>query len=279
MTNRQISVNVEQELRVLIAQRFGPGAQLPPERELATMLDVSRPTLREVVSSMCRTGELERRWGVGTFVATTTRRFSLNLGGPPVPMRAMAREQGFDSRFIEFSTELIECPAESRPVLGLEPGELVWSVRRVLTLDGRPAVGLHDLVPARVASVSVDLSGLGKGDDVDLIPYLAAKTGLQLARLDLRLNVELATQPDARRFQLELASPLVVSRFVGRTADGTALSDGQVRYVPGRVEIAINGVEAGSVGSSPTPRPGVNSAAATSTTDVSDSASNNPTTP
>lgn len=47
-----------------------PGSRLPPERELATHLGVSRQTLREVLRSLVQTGHLETRRGRGggTFV-------------------------------------------------------------------------------------------------------------------------------------------------------------------------------------------------------------------
>jgi DNA-binding FadR family transcriptional regulator len=50
-----------------------PGSRLPPERELAASLGVSRQTLREVLRSLVQTGHLETRRGRagGTFVQAT----------------------------------------------------------------------------------------------------------------------------------------------------------------------------------------------------------------
>jgi DNA-binding FadR family transcriptional regulator len=60
--------------RILQTIRLGlihPGEQLPPERELATMLEISRDTVREAIASLVQAGYLAIRRGRygGTFVA------------------------------------------------------------------------------------------------------------------------------------------------------------------------------------------------------------------
>ena len=88
--------------RLLQTIRLGlalPGVQLPPERELATMLDVSRDTVRLAISSLVDAGYLvvkRGRYG-GTFVAE-------NL--PSQPLR-MGRD-GELTHHVEFTHEDIE---------------------------------------------------------------------------------------------------------------------------------------------------------------------------
>jgi DNA-binding FadR family transcriptional regulator len=74
--------------RLLQAVRLGivpPGAALPPERELATRLGVSRDVLREAIRSLADAGYLESRRGRygGTFVRT-----DLERAEPPTTVRA-----------------------------------------------------------------------------------------------------------------------------------------------------------------------------------------------
>ena len=49
--------------------RLKPGAALPPEREMAERLDISRVTVRRAIEELTREGLLIRRQGAGTFVA------------------------------------------------------------------------------------------------------------------------------------------------------------------------------------------------------------------
>ena len=57
------------ELTRLIRERdFQPGDRLPPERELAQQLGVSRPSLREAMIALETAGVVEVRTGSGTYV-------------------------------------------------------------------------------------------------------------------------------------------------------------------------------------------------------------------
>src|SRR6266566_6157180 len=53
--------------------RWQLGEQLPSEPQLATELGISRGTLRESVRLLISNGLLDRRHGVGTFVARVPR--------------------------------------------------------------------------------------------------------------------------------------------------------------------------------------------------------------
>src|SRR5690242_18930946 len=66
-----------------------PGDRLPPERELAKQLGISRPSMRVALSSLISMGVLPSRQGSGTFL----------VDGPPaldsVPLRLLAQLYGF----------------------------------------------------------------------------------------------------------------------------------------------------------------------------------------
>lgn len=66
-----------------------PGDRLPPERELAKLLGISRPALRAGLSSLISMGVLQSRQGAGTFI----------VDGPPAldsePLRLLAELHGF----------------------------------------------------------------------------------------------------------------------------------------------------------------------------------------
>ena len=72
LDRRSLSRHAADHLKALIASgSLAPGDRLPPERELAVRLGVSRPTLREAVGALVIMGLLESRQGAGTFVART----------------------------------------------------------------------------------------------------------------------------------------------------------------------------------------------------------------
>jgi GntR family transcriptional repressor for pyruvate dehydrogenase complex len=56
-------------LEMVTTRALRPGDQLPPERELAEMLDVSRPSVREAIRGLSILGVLNVRQGGGAYVS------------------------------------------------------------------------------------------------------------------------------------------------------------------------------------------------------------------
>lgn len=72
---------------------LSPGERLPPERDLAKLLGVSRPTLRAGIRSLATIGVLQSRQGAGTFVVEQHE--SPSLDGSQLSL--MASLHGFTS--------------------------------------------------------------------------------------------------------------------------------------------------------------------------------------
>ncbi|WP_448376948.1 FadR/GntR family transcriptional regulator [Fervidobacterium sp.] len=60
---------VEEIINFISNGRLKPGQALPPERELATQLGVSRVALREAITSLAMLGIVEKCWGKGNFIS------------------------------------------------------------------------------------------------------------------------------------------------------------------------------------------------------------------
>jgi GntR family transcriptional repressor for pyruvate dehydrogenase complex len=59
---------VAQLLSMIREKKLHPGDKLPPERELAVLMDVSRPSLREALRTLSVMGVIELRHGSGIYV-------------------------------------------------------------------------------------------------------------------------------------------------------------------------------------------------------------------
>ena len=69
--SRRLYHQVADQIRTVIEEsRFAPGTRLPPERELALQLGVSRPSLREALIALEIEGRVEIRMGSGVYVCT-----------------------------------------------------------------------------------------------------------------------------------------------------------------------------------------------------------------
>lgn len=72
MGNRRLFWRIVDKVESLINQgEFSPGSRLPPERELAEMFDVSRPTIREAIIALEVRGKVEVKTGSGVYVIET----------------------------------------------------------------------------------------------------------------------------------------------------------------------------------------------------------------
>ena len=86
-------------------EELKPGDRLPPERELAKQLGISRPSLRTGLSSLISMGVLQSRQGAGTFI----------IDGPPVldsePLRLLAELHGFSYDHMFETRSILEVEA------------------------------------------------------------------------------------------------------------------------------------------------------------------------
>ncbi len=128
----------EEEIAHLIAaQMLSAGTRLPPERELAEQLGVSRMTLRRALGSLERRGLILRRAGRGggTFVAEpkVDRRLEDLVGVPE-----MLRRQGVTAGTRMISATLRRAGEAAADALGIDEDALVYDVWRIRLANGVP---------------------------------------------------------------------------------------------------------------------------------------------
>jgi DNA-binding GntR family transcriptional regulator len=61
---------------------YAPGSQFPSEAELVDEYNVSRTTVRSSLAALEAEGLIQRKWGVGTFVANRAAHRQPNRGSP-----------------------------------------------------------------------------------------------------------------------------------------------------------------------------------------------------
>ena len=89
----KIYEQVAEQLQKHIFEQLEPGDLLPPERELARMLGVSRSSIRDAIRSLELQGLLDPRQGVGTVVREPTAEAIVNpLAGVLLQKRKMVSE-------------------------------------------------------------------------------------------------------------------------------------------------------------------------------------------
>jgi GntR family transcriptional repressor for pyruvate dehydrogenase complex len=96
---------VERVYELIKRDDLKPGDRLPPERELAKQLGISRPALRAGLSSLISMGVLQSRQGAGTFL----------VDGPPAldsePLRLLSQLHGFSYEHMFETRSVLEVGA------------------------------------------------------------------------------------------------------------------------------------------------------------------------
>jgi GntR family transcriptional repressor for pyruvate dehydrogenase complex len=101
IVQKSISEQVAQRLLTMIRSGLlKPAQQLPPERELAAMLGVGRPAVREAIRGLALLGLLRIRQGEGTFVGSLEPRELMEPLEMVIDLNAGTLEALFDARLI-----------------------------------------------------------------------------------------------------------------------------------------------------------------------------------
>jgi DNA-binding GntR family transcriptional regulator len=201
---RPLPVALEDDLLALVQSgRFAAGSQLPAEPELAKVLGVSRPTLREAIRVLEREGTLTRRRGRGTFVTgrprlrnTLDRNFGVTHLLATLGLRPGTRWVGIRHRV----ATALECQR-----LQLSSGASLWAVERVRTADGRPVIFSIDLVPDAILPGPL-ASPL---DPPSIYEYLERHGGVIIHHGVAQIKPVLADARLARLLKVRRGSPLL----------------------------------------------------------------------
>jgi GntR family transcriptional regulator len=232
----------ERALRSWLAPgRHREGDRLPPEQELASMLGVSRGTLRTALRRLAETGEIVRRQGSGTFVGRIAAPGTLHEGLERLESyRSLARRRGVALGVRDLMVGDVPVDADVAAQLGVEPGATALQISRVVLADGRPAAlmvdTLHPATPAPGAdevraAIEAGLMVLDVLMDHGS-PIAYADTRIQSCQLD-------ADDPRGRALELtESAALLALDELYFITADQVTHHSRDL-FVPGGIDLRV----------------------------------------
>jgi GntR family transcriptional regulator len=194
---------VEETLERLVRQ-LEPGDQLPTEPELARLIGISRPTLREVLHTFAERGLLVRRQGVGTFVAS---RLPILESGLEVleSLNRTAMRLGLETEVLHLQTTTRLTTEAEQVGLASEAPLEVLVVDRVIAIEGEPVADLRDVVPVAYLQEG-ELNAHFRGSILDL--FLARGTPV-LRGSRMEISAEIADREVASRLAIGIGTPLL----------------------------------------------------------------------
>lgn len=136
----------------LAGGRYRQGDRLPPEHEVATMLGVSRGTLRSALHRLEERGEIVRRQGSGTFVGRSAVPAALGERLERLePYSSLAERRGLTLSSVDLHIERRAVGAEVGEALGLAPIAPAITIARTLVANDAPVAVMFDVVHPKVS--------------------------------------------------------------------------------------------------------------------------------
>lgn len=191
--------------------------QLKSEMELAQVLNVNRGTLRNAIETLVEDGLLVRIHGKGTFVASRVLE-------QPLAESLMTFSESLIDQNIPFETQVLEqcvlVPGASvASMLSLEPAALVFFLKRVRTVAGKPIIFLKNYVSYQACP------GIETVDFVQnrLFDVLENQFGLGIAWGRRYFEAQIADQETAASLGINPGDPVMYAQQIVSLADETPL--------------------------------------------------------
>ena len=204
--------------------RLPVGALLPSESQLADRFGVSRMTARHALERLRESGRIERRRGVGSFVAEP------HLHRPDALLRSFTEE--LRARGMAASSTVLEAGLVVRPVearaLGLDPKSTLVFIDRVRCADGTPVARERVHLPERYRAVlEADLAG-------GSLHAALRGAGAVLARTSGVVTSRLATAEECRLLLVDEPTALLVETRTVTDPEGAPVETTETAYIGAR---------------------------------------------
>jgi GntR family transcriptional regulator len=197
---------------------IGPDDALPPERDLAEMLGVSRITVRKAIDELVEDGLLIRKQGSGTFVSNRVEKNFAKLTSFSEDMRARGREP----RSVWLNRAEGTVTPEESLTLRSSPGTPVFRFHRIRYADDAPMA---------IEYATVIASCLSSLETVESSLYEALeRTGNRPVRALQRLRAVLLTAEQAKLLKAQEGEAGLLVARVGYLKDGRAVEYSQSYY-------------------------------------------------
>ena len=129
--------------------RLAPNTQLPPERDLADLTEVSRVTVRKAVAQLVEDGLVEQRRGAGSFVLPPRPKMRHSLS-TLVSFTEYMQQRGKTSNSRILLRGLFPPQPDEQIALGLASTDRVARIERLRSADGIPMAIEHSSLPADI---------------------------------------------------------------------------------------------------------------------------------
>lgn len=221
--------------------RHRSGDHLPPEHDLATMLGVSRGTLRSALGRLEARGEVVRRQGSGTFVGRVDMPHALVEGLERLESYAsLARRRGLSLTHRDLKIESRAIGADLAAEFGVPADAVAPVITRLLVVEGRPNAVMTDIVHPDVELPSLEELDASLLEGNMILDVLVAH-GLPIAFSSTSIHPVLI-QPDEERGRMlgvQTATAAIELEETVHLTSGDAVQRSHDVFGPGGLELHV----------------------------------------
>ncbi len=243
---RAAKISVVDSAEIALREWLGPGNhrpgdRLPPEQEIASMLGISRGTLRLALERLAANGEIVRRQGSGTYVGRVAVPAAFSEGLEVLESYAsLARRQGHSVKARDVTIGQQRAPGYVAEALNLRRNGDALCVERTLLVDKKAAAHMRDWIHPSVPLPSIEkLRGAIEHGQMMLDIVIAGGVPVAFARTGIRPRL---LEPDD-----DVGSALGVKRTTGaleitetiHVTDGDAVQYSIDVFPPGAIDLHV----------------------------------------
>jgi GntR family transcriptional regulator len=232
----------EEALRNWLAPgRHREGDRLPTEHDLASMLGVSRGTLRTALRRLEETGEIVRRQGSGTFVGHIAGTGALQEGLERLESYAsLARRRGVTLGVRDVRIQRTVVDDELAETLGVKAGAEATQIGRVVLGEGTPIALMVDTVRPGIA-LPDDRELQAALERGDMVLDILVAQGVPVAFANTRIASTLIGPDDPAGRSLGVAEPTAVLALeeVHRVTSGQVTHHSRDLFAPGGIDLRV----------------------------------------
>jgi GntR family transcriptional regulator len=222
--------------------RHREGDRLPPEHDLASMLGVSRGTLRTALRRLEDTGEIVRRQGSGTFVGHIAGTGALQEGLERLESYAsLARRRGLRLGVRDLRIQPVAADGRLAEALGIEPGTPVTQIARVVLHADAPMALMVDTVHPSIALPPADELRAALEREGSMVLDLLTALGVAVAFSNTSIDTSLVAPGDPIAAALGVTEPTAVLSLeeIFRRTTGDVTHHSRDVFAPGGIDLRV----------------------------------------
>lgn len=182
------------------------GERIPPERELADSLNVSRITARQAIDALVENGMVYREQGRGTFVAEPKMRGVIGFTSFSEEMIA----RGLQPSSIVITQALVNVDEKLQKALKIGADDKVLHLVRLRLADGKPVALQSSYLPHRLCP-GLENEPFGSQS---LYSILREKYSVNPSWTEAEVEVVHASTEEARELHIEKNDPVLVIKGI-----------------------------------------------------------------